>query len=253
LMKHLAGLRWKTDQSVKNARECPLSPTTQRRARSTTQSPDAFTHETDALDYCDEQIVDAFCYGARREAPNVPLLPHVQAFWEATRKPFPRLPEEAFEQMNGLSGGTLQALKAFCDVRNTLGRHEKLSDVSGAICLILRGFVSMVQTMENPEATAEDNLQVRGFTFRQGKRLHQRLPPGNIFGQGAFFLGTDQVLDPALEPKPVISSKGGRLSEIWVLRRELFERMGPELKETVAQLCARKLAEASRHSQLAER
>merc|ERR1712216_375553 len=125
------------------------------------------------------------------------LEPYMECFWKATRAPFPRLPDWAFEQMNRLPNGMLHDLREFCDVRDNLKEWTKLNDVGDAMCLILRGAVSMVQGLEKPSgveniakaAVENQGIQgeLRGFTFRQRKRLHKRLPPGYLFGQGAFF------------------------------------------------------------------
>lgn len=216
--------------------------------------PDAFCHETDALDHCDDRIVEEFGYHAMRTGSEKPEA-HVIAYRNAVKAP-KRLPEWAFEDMNGLPRGLMNTLRQFCDVHEELPAWTKMSDVmdlEGALCFIFKGSVSVIQHVPLTDSSSLLHAEVHGFSFRQGKRLLKRYPPGHVAGKDGFFLKhSAQVIDPDLEPKIIVSSKLGPPAEIWVLRPESWDRMPLELKAPLTEMLCVQFADDTQHSRLQE-
>jgi len=275
LLKHLQGLRWKTVPMSSSSRQgsqqrlerrrrwllaspktiaCPASPSSAspRVARSSSDTddldPDAFSHETDALDYCDGRVVDRFCYGAQR----VHLKPYMLAYRDAARPPGARLEEWAFEDMNGLPRGFMGRLRGYCEVNTDLSHWTKLQ-VDGALCFVMQGAVSLVQMLPKAEETDSLQTEIQPFSFRQGKRLHKRYLPGNVVGKSTFVLTGDHKIDTELEPKAVVSSQLGRSAEVWILRPAAWAEMPSDLKGPMVEMLCLQLAETARHSRLQER
>merc|ERR1740129_732999 len=209
---------------------------------------DAFTHETDALDYCDDHIVSQYCYGSPSLEAPFQLEPYMVAYHNAVCAPGARLAEWAFEDMNNLPRGLLGRVREFCDVRLDVLAWTKLAHVSGALIFILQGSVSVIQMVPQVENLSVQ-ADVQGFSFRQGKRLLKRYPPGHVAGINAFFLKCrGQVVDEELDPKFVISSKMGGQAEIWVLHPDAWAEVPMELKAPLTEMLCVQLADAEQHS-----
>eukprot|EP00929_Paragymnodinium_shiwhaense_P057943 TRINITY_DN29027_c0_g2_i1.p1 TRINITY_DN29027_c0_g2~~TRINITY_DN29027_c0_g2_i1.p1 ORF type:complete len:912 (+),score=170.47 TRINITY_DN29027_c0_g2_i1:133-2868(+) len=214
--------------------------------------PDAFSHETDALDYCDERLVAQSCYG-RSCLPAEPLRPYMLKYRQAATDPGARLDEWAFEQMNGLPPGFMNQLRPYCEVRIDVPQWTKLLDCVGSLVFIMQGAISLVQSMPQAEEVVQLSPEVRGFSFRQGKRLHKRFCPGYVVGKHSFFLNKeDQILDQDLFPKLIVSSKLGN-AELWILGAEAWQKLPLELKGPVTEMLCVQLSDISRHSALQER
>jgi SulP family sulfate permease len=219
--------------------------------------PDAFAHETDALEYCDDRILAEFCYSDRDR-----LEPYMHAYRLAALGK--RLPNWAFEDMNNLPRGLMAELRRFCTVHEKLEKHTQMSDtmgVEGSLCFILKGSVSIIQWLEYSDDVEPG---VRGFSYRAKKRLLKRFPPGHVAGKNGFFLHhSDQVIDTDLTPKIVVSSKMGPPAEIWVVNREQWEKIpmtvrkadGTELaiKEHLTQMLCLQFADDEQHTRFQER
>lgn len=217
---------------------------------------DAFCHETDALDYCDERIVTEFCYSASNDSSSSTLEPYMINYRAAVNTS-QRLEEWAFEDMNRLPRGLMQVLRNFCDVHVGLPAWTKVSDMEGlegALYFILKGSVSVIQKV--PLAENDASLltnEVRGFSFREGKRLLKRYPPGHIAGKDGFFLKySGQTVDSALDPKIIVSSKMGAPAEIWVLRHETWVTMPLDLKGPLTEVLCLQFADDEQHTRLQE-
>lgn len=216
--------------------------------------PDAFAHETDALDYCDEKIVGEFCYA---KTTNEEVYPYMIAYRLATRSPGQRLPEWAFEDMNNLPRGLMDQLREYCTVHANLPAWTKLTDdihVEGALCFILRGSLSIIQMLPIADGVSSIDPGVHGFSFRQGKRLINRYPPGHVAGKNGFFLQhSHQVIDPDMTPKVIVSSKTCPPAEIWVLQPEQWEQLPMALKGPLTEMLCVQFADDEQHSRLQER
>eukprot|EP00933_Yihiella_yeosuensis_P037896 TRINITY_DN31897_c0_g1_i1.p1 TRINITY_DN31897_c0_g1~~TRINITY_DN31897_c0_g1_i1.p1 ORF type:complete len:640 (-),score=97.66 TRINITY_DN31897_c0_g1_i1:353-2050(-) len=217
--------------------------------------PDSFAHETDALDYCDELLIDKYCYGSARDSGEKLLKPYMLEYRTASITEGVRLVAWAFEEMNGLPQGTVEKLRPFCEVRENVEKWTKLQDVGGELVFIMRGYVSLTQIV--PKADEADIVQpeIRGFSFRQGKRLLKRLPPGYVVGKHLFFLRRRELFeaDPEFQEQVVVSSKLGSSAELWILRAEVWETMPEDLRGILTEMLCHQLADASHHSRLQER
>lgn len=251
-------LRWQQNQELRPSSE-----------------PDAFAHETDALDFCDERLVTRLCYGgweprceghgAPSSAPALiraltgcPVWPeHMLDYRRACFGA--RLPESAFEDMNGLPPGTMNRLRDHCTI--VIGRKETdaWKDVmhftdGDSIGFILRGAVSMLQVFRPIDEKNMMDPQVQSITFRYGKRLLRRYPPGNVIGSVNFVLkNVKKVVEHGdRAPKAQLSSRIGVEAEIWVLQREAFERLPEDLKAALTAMLCVQLADDAQHGQLQE-
>lgn len=222
--------------------------------------PDAFSHETDALDYCDDYIVKKFCYHSPH--PEAMLEPYMIKYGEAVCFPGSRLPESSFEMMNDLPSGVMGRVRDFCEVRINELAWANLSDdlpnMDRALCFIFKGAVSIVQMF--PLVDKPNLLEpCSNFTFRKGKRLLKRYPPGHVAGMSTFFQFHDQVVDRELQPKLIVSSHLGAPAEIWVLRYEAWngiqgwKQMPDDLKGYLARMLCVQFADSDLHSNLQER
>lgn len=226
--------------------------------------PDAFAHETDALDYCDEEIVAKYCYC---DEAFDELEPCMRAYRAAVSPPGSRLPEWAFEDMNSLPRGLMVEVRKFCTVYESLPAWTKLSDamgVEGALCFILRGSVSVIQMVPLSDDVNLIDPEVHGFSFREGKRLLKRFPPGHVAGKNGFFLKySDQVIDADLIPKIIVSSKMGPPAEVWVLHSEQWEQLPTrverrdgtslEIKGPLTEMLCVQFADDEQHTRFQER
>jgi len=214
------------------------------------REPDAFAHETDALDYCDEEIVEQFCYHGRSSDK---LKPYMLEYRSACKNRL-RLEEWAFEEMNALRPGLMGQLREYCDVYEDLKKWDKVPSSKGGLCFVLRGSISLVQMLAQAD-DEEDQLepQVRGFSFRAGKRLRRRYPPGHVVGKVQFFMFTrNQNHDPKNSTKPVVSSKFGDSAEIWVLKYSKWEALPAELKAELTTMLCQMLADDAQHALMQE-
>lgn len=129
-----------------------------------------------------------------------------------------------------------------------------VSDLDGALCFILKGSLSLLQKVSLSNDATMIQGELRGFSFRQGKRLLKRYPPGHVAGKDGFFLKYgDQMIDKELEPKIVVSSKMGPPAEIWVLRPEAWAAMPVDLKGPLTEMLCIHFADDIQHSRLQER
>jgi len=217
--------------------------------------PDAFAHETDALEYCDERIVAEFCYYAAATKDEVE--PYMIAYRASTRPCGHRLPEWAFEDMNNLPRGLMTHLREYCTVHADLPAWKKLTDdmyVEGALCFILRGSLSIIQMLPIADGVSSIDPGVHGFSFRQGKRLIKRYPPGHVAGKNGFFLQhSHQTIDPDLTPKIIVSSKMNPPAEVWILRAEQWQQLPIEVKGPLTEMLCVQFADDEQHSRLQER
>eukprot|EP00931_Biecheleriopsis_adriatica_P060617 TRINITY_DN36414_c0_g1_i1.p1 TRINITY_DN36414_c0_g1~~TRINITY_DN36414_c0_g1_i1.p1 ORF type:complete len:990 (-),score=172.96 TRINITY_DN36414_c0_g1_i1:13-2628(-) len=247
------------ERPLGDAPESPLPPdavssTAAAPSSDSARTPDAFCHETDALDYCDERIVSEFCYGESRSKDDIELEPYMLAYRASVTVPGTRLPEWAFEDMNGLPRGLMAQLRNFCEVHAKLPAWTKMSDMmdlEGALCFIMKGSVSVIQHV--PLSNDLSVVEPSRFSFRQGKRLLKRFPPGHVAGKDGFFLKhTGQIIDPELEPRVVVSSKLGPPAEIWVLRPQSWETMPLNLKAALTEMICVQFSDDTQHSRLQE-
>lgn len=216
--------------------------------------PDAFCHETDALDYCGSEIVSEFCYAGEHLRS---LEPYMRAYRTTVcgQAGLP-LPEWAFEDMNHLPRGLMARLKPHCKIMAELPAWTKVSgeDLQGSLCFVLKGALSVIQLVPLSNDPTHIGSEVAGFSFRQGKRLLKRYPPGHVAGRDSFFLSySGQIIDPDLEPKITVSSKMGAPAEIWVLRPEKWAAMDAELKGPLTEMICVQFADDAQHSRMQER
>jgi len=260
LVQYLRGLRWRTKcESSKDAQMVKDNSITQQQDHVPApeaivpDDPDAFAHETDALDWCDEAIVMEFCY--QGEA-SYQLKPYQWAYRESCTL-FKRLDEQYFEEMNGLRPGLLAELRPYCSVMSELPKWDKVEFAYGSLCFILRGSVSLVQMLpqayENKRAKPSASLAPGGFSFRQGKRLRRRYPPGHVVGKVTFFLSmSDRVVDKSVVPQIVVSSKFGDSTELWLLRRPAWDTLPPGLRAELTTMLCLQMADDAQHAGLQE-
>jgi len=209
---------------------------------------DAFTHETDALDYCDEQIVQTFCYSPTDRWCGLEL--YQREYRRATVCPWNRLAEWVFEDMNCLPRDFMSKILGYCEVRADIPVWTKLTDVNDSLLFILRGSVSLIEFIPTPQEDIRPEMQ--SFSFRQGKRLVKRYPPGHVIGKHSFFLrARGRALDSELDPRPVISSRMGQ-AEIWLLRRQQWDRLPADLRGSLTESLCLQFADVSLHSRLQE-
>lgn len=227
------------------------------------EHPDVFFHETDALDYCGTCIVRKFCYDLPHA--NAVLKPYMIKYAEAVSAPGSRFPESAFEMMNDLPAGVMGRLRDFCEVRVDEPAWANLSDelpqMDRALCFILKGSVSVVQifpVVDKPDGLHPDE----SFTFRTGKRLLKRYPPGHCAGIANFFQFHDQgeqVSHRHLRPKLIVSSHLGAPAEVWILRYEAcdeipgWKEMPNDLKGYLARMLCVLFADSAHHANIQER
>lgn len=251
LVQYLRGLRWRT----KTTSADELCMVDQERNVATAiggDEPDAFAHETDALDFCDEQIVSEFCYFGDHAGL---LQPHQLAYREACTR-WTRLEEKHFEDMNNLRRGLLSELKPFCTVMESMPKWDKVELAKGgALCFILRGSVSLVQMI--PQACEgkqeKSQLEPSGFSFREGKRLRRRYPPGHVVGKVSFFLyRCERVIDKQLMPQIVVSSKYGDSTELWLLNRVSWDSLPAHLRAELTSMLCEQFADDAQHAGLQE-
>mmetsp|Transcript_30187 Transcript_30187/g.86468 ORF Transcript_30187/g.86468 Transcript_30187/m.86468 type:complete len:908 (+) Transcript_30187:116-2839(+) len=267
LVQYLRGLRWRTKASVTKCMDeghmgtvvdeghmVSLDDVLTRQRSDIPEwrqidVPDAFAHETDALDYCDERIVADFCYSGD-------FAGCVQSYQWAYRNTctlFVRLEERHFEEMNNLRAGVMSELKPHCFVMVELPKWDKVEIAYGSLCFILRGSVSLVQILPQAYQSTRASITTGGFSFREGKRLRRRYPPGHVVGKVTFFLAkSDRVMDKQLAPQIVVSSKYGDSTELWVLKRSSWDSLPASLKAELTTMLCEQLADDAQHASLQE-
>jgi len=221
---------------------------------------DAFDHEADALDYCDEQLLEEFCYGEKGGSTDTALEGHMKLYRMACRTGG-KLTNEAFEDINRMPRGSLSQLKEFCEVQTDLQSGTELSS-DDSMFLILQGAVALVDIDPTVDSVNVDELNIthpksmpsihtRGFGGRGGKRLHKRYPCGNLVGYTTFYLKfADRLVDAKLMPRLFISSKLGFDTEVWELCRAKYDQLPADLQKTVIDLINLKMVEERQHTLL---
>jgi len=260
LIKYLKGEKWVTREKSKYPGEEGM-PVRRKLTESfetfaalaplENAEPDAFAHETDALDYCNEQIVTHYFYndlGSKLEA-------HQKAYREALSSGA-RLPEWAFEDMWGLARGTMDCLREYVEIIEPGQRKDvKHLTEEGNLGFIFRGAVSLVQILPIVDQHKLWGSDVRGFNFREGKRLRRRYPAGHVVGKVNFFLKPRGLQVGDEGHKVVISSKlsyHGTSAEIWILRRRQWDEIPSDLKVSLTGMLCTMLADDAQHNELQE-
>lgn len=222
-------------------------------------APDAFTHETDALDYCDEELLERFLYDEFLSSPpkEGTLEPCMCEYHRAAITPGTRLEEWAFEDMNDLPRDFMKQLRPYCEIRADVPQWTKL-DVANSVYLIVAGAVSVVQMLPQAEEVGMLQPAHTGFSFRQGKRLHRRIGPGYMVGDGEFFLRQRNKLSSKVpfsndDLLAIVSSKPGPTAELWVLSSDARERLPQQLKTHLIEAMCVQMEESALHSRLKER
>ncbi|CAK9020250.1 unnamed protein product [Durusdinium trenchii] len=223
------------------------------------EHPDAFFHETDCLDYCNEYLVQNFSYNVA--SPTPPLEEYMREYREVICNEHRRLSESAFERMNDLPGGVMGQLRQFCEVRVDEPAGKNLSDelpsMTRAMCFIFKGALSLVQIV--PVVEKPDKLETHAFSFRRGKRLLSRYPPGHVAGIEIFFKFHQQRVEENLQPKLIVSSLLGPPAEVWTLRYDGWQdipgwkQMPDSLKGYLARMLCVQFADTLKHANLKER
>ncbi|CAE7949855.1 YGR125W [Symbiodinium sp. KB8] len=96
-------------------------------------------------------------------------------------------------------------------------------------------------------------------SFRKGKRLLARYPPGHVAGIETFFKFHRQRIDKQLEPKLIVSSLMNPPAEVWILRYDEWQdqpgwkQMPDGLKGYLARMLCVQFADTLKHSNLKER
>jgi len=222
---------------------------------------DAFDHETDALDFCGNEVLRDFCYGEDGCAPPAPLEPYM-ASYSATCRTGMRLGEDVFEQMNLLPPGTMEELRPHCQILAELVSGTELPEEDGTLYFILQGSVALVDVSpgvgSGPQpyevltrGSSGVPVAAKGFHGRGGKRLRKRYPPGNVVGNYSFFLRMyDRLIDPGLVCSMIVSSKFSRTTEVWALRRSVWGELPAELRRRLHDMVTFQLADERQHTLL---
>lgn len=123
---------------------------------------------------------------------------------------------------------------------------------------ILIGALSLVKII--PIVEKPDKLDTHvAFSFRRGKRLLSRYPPGHVAGIEMFFKFHKQRVDQDLQPKLIVSSLLGPPAEVWILRYDGWQdvpgwkQMPDDLKGYLARMLCVQFADTLKHANLKER
>jgi len=218
-----------------------------------------FKQETDALDYCEDLLVEEYHYAnpsvARMIRPYMTV--YHRAYMDGER-----LPEWCFEEMNGMPKGTMERLRPLCRVLRDLHGAELIPQAAEECPLffILQGGASVVELM--PEAQGARDFavegqfrdEVKGFSFYPGRRLHKRYPVGHVLGQASFFLKlAGHVIDADRVPQVYVSARLSTDVEIWALSHADWQQVPEDLRSTLMNVLACQMAEDIQHFQLQER
>lgn len=210
---------------------------------------DAFDTESDALDYCNDLLLEEHYYQQS----------DVEGYKKAYRlacKAGQRLGEAEFEDMNFIPRGTLARLKPHCEVIDHLPHYQSLQNEEFTLYFIFRGAIAQLE-----EATEEDmivarsgmlNAEVKGFTGRGRKRLRARFTPGHVVGKTAFFVGKEGLVDSKVLPMHQVSSRVSGYAEVWALKRSKWDDLAADLKSILQDLMLFQLADDRQHALLIE-
>jgi len=222
------------------------------------EHPDAFLHETDALDFCNALIIDA-----RGVAPPQLPLDVYNGYRAATHNPGTRLSEEVFEKMNDLKPGILARIRPLCEVRRAEMPGTVLSDVlpqmEQVLCFIFKGALSTIRVVPEVNGSRPLHMQRATNALRAGKKLVVRSPPGHVAGISTFFRFHDADVDQQMQPKLIVSSHCNPPAEIWILRRLAcngipgWKDMPDDDKGHLERMFCVQFADALNHSNLKER
>mmetsp|Transcript_65116 Transcript_65116/g.136401 ORF Transcript_65116/g.136401 Transcript_65116/m.136401 type:complete len:894 (-) Transcript_65116:138-2819(-) len=206
---------------------------------------DAFDTESDALDYCNDQLVDRFYYCR-------PKIEEHQIAYRQSCITGCRLSDATFESMNCLPAGTMERLRPYCEVFDRMEHYTLLETAEPALWFIFRGAVAMLD--QPPEEALVPNYaaEVKGFTGRGGKRLRTRLTPGHVAGKVEFFLNKLGSVDKAALPIHQVSSRISGYAEIWKLTREKWDQLPKDFKADMIEMLIGNLADEKQHSYLIE-
>lgn len=210
-------------------------------------SHDAFDHETDALDYCSDQVL--LSYGYKPETS----LPVMVAYREACRQGS-RLSDVVFEAMNSMPAGFMDRMREFCTILKPTPGH-RLQDSTG-LYFIFQGAVASVDRLKtNPESGGPAQFagtHIKGFTGRGGhQRLRKRYPPGSVCNMTSFVLARkERLLDKELQAELVVSSKFGAYSEVWMLPSARYADLPLDIRTTIDELVMVHQSEQRQHTLL---
>ncbi|CAJ1332437.1 unnamed protein product [Effrenium voratum] len=209
---------------------------------------DAFDTESDALDYCNDLLLEEYCYK------------DVESYKKAYRlacKAGDRLAEGDFEDMHFLPRGTLDRLKPHCEVMNHLPHYQNLPhDCEPTLYFIMRGAISQFEETQNEDVivarSGKLQTEVKGFTGRGRKRLRARFPPGHVVGKTSFFLTNDGVVDRKVLPMLQVSSRVSGYAEVWGLKRSAWDQLPADLRGLLQDFMLFQLADDRQHALLIE-
>jgi len=210
---------------------------------------DAFDTESDALDYCNDKLVDQYCY-----------TPRVDWFKIAYRQACltgSRLDEACFEAMGGLPEGTLGRLRPFCVVHDRMEHYTVLEGLEPTLWFIMRGAIAQLDKLSEEDLLVSDGGQfaaeVKGFSGRGGKRLRCRLTPGHVAGKVSFFLDRGVgLVDKEIIPFLQVSSRIAGYAEVWALTTSKWNDMPLDLRALLLDALISHMADDRQHSYLTE-
>ena len=135
------------------------------------------------------------------------------------------------------------------------GRFPTCRCFVGTFLIGALSLVKIIPIVEKP-----DKLDTHvAFSFRRGKRLLSRYPPGHVAGIEMFFKFHKQRVDQDLQPKLIVSSLLGPPAEVWILRYDGWQdvpgwkQMPDDLKGYLARMLCVQFADTLKHANLKER
>jgi len=201
---------------------------------------DAFDTESDALDYCNDLLLEEHYY---REN-------NVEGYQKAYRlacKAGLRLNEAEFEDLNFIPRGTLSRLKPHCEVLDHLPHYKSLVSEEPTLYFIFRGAIAQLEeTAKEDIVVARSGMlhaEVKGFTGRGQKRLRARFTPGHVVGKTSFFVGKKGLVDSKVLPIHQVSSRVSGYAEVWALKRSKWDELTVDLKSILQDLMLFQLAD----------
>jgi len=208
---------------------------------------DAFDTESDALDFCNDVLLEEHFYAKGVDAYK---LAYRRAFTKGQR-----LDEANFEAMNSLPRGTLDRLRPFCKVMDSLNHYEILDQTQPTLYFIMRGAISQLEELssedENIHRSVMLKAEVKGFAGRGGKRLRARYTPGHVVGKTKFFVG-QCLVDQSMLPTLQVSSRVAGYCEVWQLRRSSWDAMPSDLKSVMQELMLFQVCDDRQHALMCE-
>ncbi|CAJ1453328.1 unnamed protein product [Effrenium voratum] len=211
---------------------------------------DAFDTESDALDYCNDLLLEEWLTCDR-------FVPSRCEAYRLACKAGDRLAEGDFEDMHFLPRGTLDRLKPHCEVMNHLPHYQNLPhDCEPTLYFIMRGAISQFEETQNEDVivarSGKLQTEVKGFTGRGRKRLRARFPPGHVVGKTSFFLTNDGVVDRKVLPMLQVSSRVSGYAEVWGLKRSAWDQLPADLRGLLQDFMLFQLADDRQHALLIE-